>query len=85
LALPPLPTRAAQTPAATPRPASDARAAAQRAFFDAALAKSGVTAPTAGPQSRALQPATTRLTDETPVRPHPDRPLRPGSLVDITV
>jgi hypothetical protein len=90
VALPPINGRA--TPqAANPQPVADPRAAAQRAFFNTALAKAGAAAaatPTAAPtrpETRAVQPAVTRLQNETEVPPHPGRILRPGSIIDIKV
>ncbi len=71
-------------------PTSPARAAAQRAFFDAALNKAGApAAPVAAPRVQAItpKPGVTRLRAET-VQPQPDPPgriLRPGSLLDIKV
>jgi hypothetical protein len=92
VALPPIDGKAPQQ-AAVPRPAEGARAAAQRAFFNAALVKAGASAAPAAPvaaapvraESRAVQPAVTRVRDETAVPPHPGRILRPGSLIDIKV
>ncbi len=88
MALTPISGRPVQ-PSATPAAAGEARAAAQRAFFQTALAKAGaLTAPaaTAAPvQSRSLQPVVTRVQDETAIPPRPDRILRPGSLLDIKV
>ena len=83
-------------PAVTP-PASgsagNARTAAQRAFFEAALGKAG--APTAQPQPAPTpavraetmpQPAAQRVRTEfvQPTEP-PQKILRPGSLLDIKV
>jgi hypothetical protein len=94
LALPPIIGRTPQPPATTTPPASDARSAAQRAFFQTALVKAGAPEATVKPvatptvataQTRAVQPAVTRLQDETVVPPHPGRILRPGSLIDIKV
>ena len=62
-----------------PAPAKpDARVAAQRAFFEAALAGTSVAAPA---------PATPRKPDLHVQMPaeHPQRILRPGSIVDIKV
>ncbi len=67
--------------------------AAQRAFFDAALNKTGVATPVQAPartQATAqVQPSVTRLRGETlqpqPQDDPPTRILRPGSLLDITV
>jgi hypothetical protein len=89
LALPPISSRAPQLPA--PQGASGARDVARKAFFDAALTKAGAAVPasaaqpTARAQARAVQPAVTRLKDETTVPPHPGRILRPGSIIDIKV
>jgi hypothetical protein len=95
VALPPITGRTTQLPAPAGQPASAARSAAQRAFFDAALVKAAPAAATvrtaaaqptaAANQARAVQPAVTRLQNETVVPPHPGRLLRPGSLVDIKV
>ncbi|MDR3512662.1 MAG: hypothetical protein P4L73_13585 [Caulobacteraceae bacterium] len=88
MALPPIIGRTPQPPATT-SPAADARTAAQRAFFQAALVKAG--APTAAQpaparaETRAVQPAVTKVQDEVVTPPHPGRILRPGSLVDIKV
>ena len=92
MALPPINGRATP-PAAQPQPAADPRAAAQRAFFNTALAKAGaptasaktVAASPARAETRAVQPAVSRLQDETQVPPHPGRILRPGSIIDIKV
>jgi hypothetical protein len=90
LALTPISGRPAQPPATSPA-AGEARAAAQRAFFQTALAKAGAPAappPTTAPapvQARSLQPIVTRVQDETAIPPRPDRILRPGSLLDIKV
>jgi hypothetical protein len=62
----------------------EARAAAQRAFFQAALDRTQAPAPTAGRQDQAAQAATSRASATQPDTP-PDRPLRPGSLVNILV
>jgi hypothetical protein len=85
VALSPIPNRALQ-PAANPTPPSDPRTAAQRAFFEGALAK---VAPTAGAsaqtESGTVQPAVTRLKDEREIPRQPERILRPGSIIDIKV
>lgn len=97
MALPPINGRPSQLPATTAPGTSDARSAAQRAFFQAALNKAGAAAPTsapvrtaapqaAAPASRAVQPAVTRVTNETLAQqPQPTRILRPGSIIDIKV
>ena len=94
MALPPINGRATP-PAANPQQSvADPRAAAQRAFFNTALAKAGAATATtktaaaaAAPraETRAVQPAVSRLQGETQVPPHPGRILRPGSIVDIKV
>ena len=97
MALPPI-TGRAPVPSTASTPATDARSAAQRAFFQAALAKTGAAAAPAAPtralapqaapaarESRAVQPAVTRVKDETVAQPQPGRILRPGSIVDIKV
>ena len=73
-----------------PRPArsagrADARAAAQRAFFEAALA--GKVAPTASPEpSRAARAAeAVRAVTATETQTAADRLPRPGSIIDIWV
>lgn len=81
----------ASTPSVQPlRPLPAVRAqaiaAAQKAFFDQALAA----APTAPVRAAATSaagaptPHATRLSFE-PTEPAPTRPLRPGSLLDIKV
>ena len=90
MALPPV--RTAMTPQTTApaRPAVDtARAAAQRAFFQAAMG--GVEAPTT-PKPRPVDPvqAASRFTPQASQRASiPDEPpqriLRPGSFIDIKV
>lgn len=95
MALPPINGRPPSLPATTAPSAGDARSAAQRAFFQAALTKAGATAPASAPTraaapqatsaSRAVQPAVTRVTNETTAQPQPTRILRPGSIVDIKV
>lgn len=82
---PPRPGATPQLPART-TPAGGARSAAQRAFFDAALAKTTApAAPTATAQTQAAQPSVTRLRAETVQAEPPSRILRPGSLLDIKV
>ena len=94
MALTPINGRVPPQPPAAPSP-NDARSVAQRAFFQAALdkAQAGGTVARAAPvataparaESRAVQPAVSRLQGETSVPPHPGRILRPGSLIDIKV
>lgn len=72
-------------PPASPTPAAQgadaARLAAQKAFFEMALGRAPQAA--AAPQAQTqVQPAR-RLPD--PAAPAPERPLRPGSLLDIRV
>jgi hypothetical protein len=72
---------------------SDAARAAQRAFFDAAMNKTGAavsTQPAAAVASvSTVAPSRAVSIPTTPVRVDPQtpptRPLRPGSLLDITV
>ena len=77
--------------AAQPRAASEARVAAQRAFFQAALGKVDapqVARPIAPVQTArtAPQPPVFRAQSEPVAIPaKPDRIVRPGSLVDIKV
>jgi hypothetical protein len=91
VALTPISDRVPAQPAPGSAPANEARAAAQRAFFQAALAKVGApaapapAAAAARTETRAVQPAVTPLKDEQVIPPHPGRILRPGSLVDIKV
>ena len=84
---PPRPGVTPQLPART-TPANGARSAAQKAFFDAALAKTNAPAapaPTATVQAAAPKPGVTRLRAETIQAEPPSRILRPGSLLDIKV
>jgi hypothetical protein len=65
------------------RPAEAARAAAQKAFFEAALGKASAPAPAAqAAPAAALQPVQ-RTPD--PAAPEPQKVLRPGSLLDIRI
>ena len=85
------PPRPGSTPLVPARPAAPgaARAAAQKAFFEAALNKAGApvaaTAPTAQARTTAIKPAITRLRAERIDPEPPNRTLRPGSLLDIKV
>jgi hypothetical protein len=71
-------------------PADAARAAAQRAFFDAAMGRSAApAAPVAVTQSAVFTPSTAPV-QRAEIRPAPDaapptKLLRPGSLLDIRV
>lgn len=82
------PIRTGPAPAQTriDPPAADARTAAQRAFFDAALGRT-TSSPAAVPvaeTARSLsQPAVQRTAAAAAA--DPQRPLRPGSLLDIRV
>jgi hypothetical protein len=87
LALPPI----SGQPIPATRPIADPRAAAQRAFFQAALGKASAPQ-TAAPASQVAQvaPQTFRAPAPTPATPpadvqRPDRSARPGSLVNIVV
>jgi hypothetical protein len=81
------PIRAGTATPATGAP-DPARSAAQRAFFDTALRKTGNvgSAPVVAPrvETRAVQPAVTQVRSQ-PAAPEPGRILRPGSLLNITV
>lgn len=81
------------TPAPSrPLPAARAQAiaAAQRAFFDQAMASGALVAPPRDPApvvaaiSAAPTPHATRMIFDA-AEPAPTRPLRPGSLLDIKV
>jgi len=64
------------------QPLGDARAAAQRAFFEAALVRSAAPAATA-PSAAAVKPP---APPATPIaRTAPDPSARPGSVVNILV
>jgi len=84
MALPPI----SSTPIPAQRPMSEARAAAQRAFFEAALGRASAaqaTAPSAQttpatPTAAARAPAAARASE--PSRTY-DPALRPGSIVNI--
>jgi len=72
-------------PALTPHPPQSPQAprdvsAAQRAFFQAAT---GVAAPIAAPVATAAAPIPSQTAQ--PQAIDPDRPLRPGSLLDIRI
>ena len=81
MALPPISGQAISPQTPPTRSVSDARAA-QRAFFDAALGK--VQAPAAVQRSAPARPSPI-LNTAPAAEPSPDRPLRPGSLVNIVV
>jgi hypothetical protein len=88
LALPPITGQPISPQTPTTRSVADARAA-QKAFFDAALGKAQ--APTtiqrAAPLATAPAPARPSpiLTAAPQAEPSPDRPMRPGSLLNIVV
>ena len=74
------------------RPASEARAAAQRAFFQQALGQPQATPAAAPPVAASLAAVRPQVTvaasrvTETPLQGEaPQRYLRPGSLLDIKV
>lgn len=85
----------ASLPARTPdagvgAPRTDTVRAAQRAFFDTALAgEMAAAAPTrpsvATPRAAAPPPAREVRVAVDPAAPAPAKPLRPGSLLDIKV
>ena len=85
LALPPISSRPGAGGELVPTSTRETRAAAQKAFFQAALNRAQASAPTtAQPDSRAAaRPGaqTAAPTGETA----PDRPLRPGSIINIVV
>jgi hypothetical protein len=70
--------------------ADAARAAAQRAFFDAAMGRAGAPAAPAAPQTQIFKPQTAPV-QRAELRPAaipaepPAKLLRPGSLLDIRV
>ncbi|MBS0359736.1 MAG: hypothetical protein JSR98_00030 [Proteobacteria bacterium] len=82
------PTQPPQTAAA--QGADAARAAAQRAFFDAAMGRANAPAASAAPQAPAFTP-TAAAAAPAQIRPAqtpaeaPSKILRPGSLLDIRV
>ena len=86
MALPPISGQAIQPQTQPTRSVADARAA-QRAFFDAALSKAQ--APTAVQRTATATAAPVRpspiLNTAPAAEPSPDRPRRPGSLVNIVV
>ena len=94
MALPPI----SGSPTSPIQPVSNPRAAAQRAFFDAALkrnqapdASTGVAAPRAAAPTAttaAVAPAVTLRMQQPLIQisdEPPARPLRPGSMVNILV
>jgi hypothetical protein len=90
VALPPI----SGQPIPAARPIADPRAAAQRAFFQAALGKAQgaqAAAPTAqlataAPQAARIQTAAPVASQRAPTTAQPpDRSARPGSLLNITV
>jgi len=71
------------------RPASGARADAQRAFFQQALGQTqaqpaATPVVAAKPQAQTPAPVVTRVVEQ-PIEGQPQRYLRPGSLLDIKV
>jgi hypothetical protein len=88
LALPPITGQPISPQSATTRSVADARAA-QKAFFDAALGKAQAPAAVqrAAPAVTPAAPARPSpiLTAAPPAEPSPDRPMRPGSLLNIVV
>ena len=88
MALPPISGQAIQPQAQPARSVADARAA-QRAFFDAALGKvqAPATVHRAAPVAAPVAPARPSpiLTAAPSAEPSPDRPMRPGSLLNIVV
>jgi hypothetical protein len=82
MALPPI-SRPVSPPAASPapRPVADARAAAQRAFFEAALGRASQAATPVEPMRQT--PAAPARANTTSAAPDPN--ARPGSIVNIRV
>ena len=85
MALPPI----SGQPIPAARPIADPRAAAQRAFFQAALGKASAPQ-TAAPTPQVAQAASQTFRPPAPAAPptdlqRPDRSARPGSLVNIVV
>jgi hypothetical protein len=76
------PLRPLSAPAPTPaaQGADAARLAAQKAFFEMAMGRAQAPA-AAPPQAQTAAPQRV----PSPGQPAPDRPLRPGSLLDIRV
>ncbi|HXQ12211.1 MAG TPA: hypothetical protein VN805_14545 [Caulobacteraceae bacterium] len=82
MALPPI----SGQPAPRLQAASDARAAAQRAFFEAALGRAPAQLPAAPPAKVGPAIAANRATAAATVEaPQPAASARPGSLVNIVV
>jgi hypothetical protein len=85
LALPPI----SGQPIPAARPIADPRAAAQRAFFQAALGRAQApqpTAPTAAPTPMTRTQASAVAAPRAPIEAQaPDRSARPGSILNITV
>jgi hypothetical protein len=85
LALPPI----SGQPAPATRPIADPRAAAQRAFFQAALGQTQAPqakAPTAAPVPTTRAQAQAIVPPRAAAEPQaPDRLARPGSIVNIVV
>ena len=80
------PTQPPQTAAA--QGADAARAAAQRAFFDAAMGRANAPAAPAAPQTASFTPAAAAPPQIRPAQTPteaPSKTLRPGSLLDIRV
>jgi len=86
VALPPISGQVVQPQSQPARSVADARAA-QRAFFEAALGK--VQAPASVQRAAPVVTAPSRPTlvqpTAAPADVSPDRPLRPGSLLNIVV
>ena len=76
------PIRPNQLPVATPRPVRPETHAAQRAFFEAAVARAAAPASAKAEPVRAAAPAARAIPEP---EPEARRFLRPGSLLDIKV
>ncbi|HYF23352.1 MAG TPA: hypothetical protein VD929_08145 [Caulobacteraceae bacterium] len=78
------PVRPGFVPPQTPRPqAADARVAAQRAFFEAAMGQARAAAAPQTPPARPTQATVPPARAEPAAAP--ERLARPGSLLDIRV
>ncbi len=87
MALPPI----SGQPAPRIPPAGDARTAAQRAFFEAALGRGQIAEPATRPTATAATPAVRAASpapstrEEPSATQRPDGNARPGSIVNIRV
>jgi hypothetical protein len=87
-AIPPLSNGAGQAPGfrgQSPGALRETRAAAQRAFFQAALDRTQAPPPLSGRQDQPTQPPSSSTIQGAAPDTPPERPLRPGSLLNIVV